>query len=253
MIGQIRFSFQMSFTSCSARLDSIVRSVLAARIDLGVARGFCQAVLGAFLAGSAAERFRILLCLDLHQAARTFFEDKFLLLANRRIGIDARQQITVTLEKTGGDGTKRRVGVEAVEDGIVCERGIVNNLAAIGRLFGDPSFQFHQEPGIFCQYGFDLHSRSSDTVGIVFAEFERLGRAMDSTQAGKRTSSVVILGIGGNAEGQTRQNDQTFYRESYSNHRGISMHQLHPPVAPWLATFFTALSRPSSDASTSSE
>jgi len=87
----------------------------------------------------------------LYKVADAFLQKEILFFADLRVGIDVGQEIAVTLRETSGDGTKREIMFETIEDSVISERGVLDNLAVIRSLFGDPAFEFDHEPRVFDQ------------------------------------------------------------------------------------------------------
>ena len=96
------------------------------------------------------------LVLPLRHDVGAFLQNKFLLLAERRLRIHRRQKVTIALHQAGSHGTKFNIMIEPVKDGLIGKHRVVYDLSIVGRLFRHPSLQLHQDSGISRQHALDL-------------------------------------------------------------------------------------------------
>ena len=84
----------------------------------------------------------------MHLTVGTFLQKQVALLGHFRIGIKTGKQVAVTLHQPGSERTKFDVQLQAVEDGLIGQRGIFHNLAIVGSLLDGQAFQFDEQTTI---------------------------------------------------------------------------------------------------------
>ena len=119
----------------------------------------------------------------------TLAEDEVVLDGKIRIRIDAREEIAVTPEQTGGENAGPQILAEAVRNGGVAQIGFLHDLAASSRVLRQQLLEFHHQAGVFVQDFQNLLRRGGHAIKVVLDDVCcRTGRGTRALLRARRAS-----------------------------------------------------------------